>query len=47
MRKIVFVLLTALIHFSLLAQKTGDTYSFEFKNVDKLKAIETIKAENP
>jgi hypothetical protein len=44
MRKIVLVIFTALIHFSLLAQKTGDTYSFEFKNIDRLKAIEAIEA---
>jgi hypothetical protein len=47
MRKILLVLFTALIHFSLLAQKTGETYSFEFKNIDRLKAIETIEASTP
>ena len=47
MRKILLVLFTAIIHFSLLAQKTEETYSFEFKNIDRLKAIETIEASTP
>lgn len=47
MRKILLVLFTALIHFSLLAQKTGDVYSFEFKNVDRLQAIKTIETSTP
>jgi hypothetical protein len=47
MRKTLLVLFTTLIHFSLLAQKTGDTYSFEFNNIDRLKTIETIEASTP
>ncbi len=44
MRKLLLVLFTAIIHFSLLAQKTEYTYSFEFKNTDRLQVIKTIEA---
>jgi hypothetical protein len=47
MRKILLALFIAFIHFSSLAQKTGDTYSFEFKNIDRLQAIQTIEASTP
>jgi hypothetical protein len=47
MKKIIFVLFTVLIYNSLLAQKNGDTYSFEFKNTDRLKATQAIEASTP
>jgi hypothetical protein len=47
MRKIILVLFTLLIHCSLLAQKNGDTYSFEFKEIDRMTAIKTIESSTP
>lgn len=47
MKKTLLLLFTVLLYFSSFAQKTEDTYSFEFKNIDRLKAIETIEAATP